>query len=495
MSFGTNRVLDGVSLEVERGSVIALAGANGAGKSTLIKILSGVYGADSGQIRIDGEPVDIRTPTDASLLGIETVHQRIADGVIPGLTVAENLVFENLTRRGAPLFFTLRQVLPLAREVAASLELDWDDRMLRRDVFELGVSDQQILILARALSRKPRLLILDEPTSALSVAEAERLFTVVRGLKQSGVAVLYVSHRLGELDALADQLVVLRDGRLRLQQATPFDWNVALRAMLGEQTVVERQKLQEVRGTEAVLTLEGVRLLPERPPVDLELRAGEVTAVVGLLGAGKTELARRIFGCGDPATDRDGGMQLAGARYAPANPSDAIARGVFLVPEDRTREALIPGWSISRNLSLPFLKQVTRFGVLRSRQEADRGTTVVDALGIVANGEDHNVDELSGGNQQKVVVGRWLVQGPRVLLLDEPFRGVDIGARREIGAKARDLAQKGAVVVVLTSDVDEALEVADRLVVLVDGTVRLDAYTTETDRDELIKQMSEVALA
>ncbi len=489
MAFGTNRVLDGVSMSVEGGSVVALIGANGAGKSTLIKILSGVYPEHSGSVMVDGRPVRIGSPQVARALGIETVHQRIADGIVPGLTVAENLVFEELTQGSTGTYFSVRRVLPRARQASALLDLQWPDRVLRQDVFALGIADQQLLLLARALSHQPRLLILDEPTSALSAVEAERLFDVIGRLKEAGVAILFVSHRLGEIDTVADRLVVLRDGRIRAQQTRPFGWSAALHAMLGEQADVTRASVRERRGSQVRLRLEGVRLRPESPPQDIEFRAGEVTGIVGLLGAGKSELVRGAFGARRFPT---GTMQLDGRPYTPRSPGDAIRESVFLAPEDRTAEAVLPGWSIARNVSLPFLGWVSSRGVLRGRAEALLGRQVIRQLEVVAQDEAFSVDALSGGNQQRVVIGRWLVARPKVLLLDEPFAGVDIGARAAIGQKLRTIAAEGAAVVLTTSDVDEVLEVADRILVLVDGALRNDAYTSETNRSQIITWMSEI---
>ncbi|WP_019932497.1 sugar ABC transporter ATP-binding protein [Nocardia sp. BMG111209] len=579
MAFGGKAVLADVSLDVAGGAVTALLGANGAGKSTLIKVLSGVYPEHTGQVAIDGAPVELRSPAAARKLGVQTVHQHIADGVVPGLSVAENLVFEQIAAgRGNPWLDT-RRVLRRARAISAVLDLGWDERTLRRDVAELGISDQQLLLLARALSTRPRLLILDEPTAALSAAEARRLFAIVDRMRAEGIAVLYVSHRLGELDALADRLVVLRDGRLVAEQPRPFDWDSALRAMLATRAVdpehggesaaansagapavaaagsadsraesasartaatrsagrartaadaakeaagqsdsgqsaaastagagsADRQdsarvyaeptaaeteaeaaqvvsRLAEVvrpesagpGGGPVVVSLRGVPLLPGRAPQDLDLRGGEVTGVVGLLGAGKTELARGLFGA-DPFGA--GTLELAGKRYRPRHPADAIARGVHLVPEDRHVDALIPDWSIAENLSLPFLRALSDvFGLIRRGRERELGSRTIARLGIVAPGEASLIEELSGGNQQKVVVGRWLAHPPRVLILDEPFRGVDIGARRDIGRQARQLAAGGAAVLLLSADVDEVLEVADRVIVLADGEIRSDGY-------------------
>lgn len=490
MAFGTNRVLSGVSMSVSEGSVQALIGANGAGKSTLIKIMSGVYPEHGGEIRVDGRPVRIDSPSVARALGIHTVHQRIGDGVVPGLSVAENLIFDELSQPAFGSYFSLRKVLPRAREVASRLDLGWSDAVLRRDVFELGIADQQLLLLARALDQQPRMLVLDEPTSALSMSEVERLFSVIRSLKASGVAILYVSHHLSEIDTLADSLVVLRDGRIRLEQARPFSWNEVVRAMLGEQVLDEERSITERRGSEVRLRLSGVRLRPTSPPQDVVFRGGEVAGVIGLLGAGKSELARGIFGA---SPFREGRMELDGAVFAPRSPVDAVKRGVYLVPEDRAAEALLPGWPIGRSVALPFLSSIAPRGLVPRGAEARRGRWVIDELDVVATGEDHDVDELSGGNQQRVVVGRWLAGKPRVLVLDEPFRGVDIGARAGISRKLRSLAEQGAAVVVTSSDVDEILQGCDRVLVLGDGVVRSDTYLHETNRDQIIERMSEIA--
>ncbi|OQR61057.1 ABC transporter [Streptomyces maremycinicus] len=493
MAFGGRTVLASVTLDIAPGSVVALLGANGAGKSTLIKILSGVHTDHGGEVRVDGAPVALVSPLAARQLGIQTVHQRIGEGIVPGLTVAENLVFEELAQQRGNPFLSGRTTLARAREIQAGLGLAWSDTVLRQDVGELGISERQLLILARALATRPRLLVLDEPTSALSAAEAQRLFALIERMREDGIAVLYVSHRLGEIDALADRLVVLRDGHLTEDQARPFDWDAALRAMLRlgparqSQEVTTARPVREGDPGEVALSLRGVRLFEGRAPLDLDLRAGEVTGVVGLLGAGKTELARGLFGAEPFAV---GAVELDGRAYAPRRPSDAIRAGVHLVPEDRHADALVPGWSVARNISLPFLKSFSRAGLMNRPKEDALGRETIDALGVVTRDEHSTVEELSGGNQQKVVVGRWLAHTPRVLILDEPFRGVDIGARRDIGRRARALAAEGAAVLVLSADVDEVLEVADRVVVLAAGEVHLDAYGEDAERDRVIQTIS-----
>lgn len=490
MSFGANQVLKGVTLALQPGRVTALLGANGAGKSTLIKVLAGVYPDHGGEIRVDGSPVVMESPMAAARHGIQTVHQRIDETIVPGLSVAENLLFEEIIRGEIPPVRSLRRLLPRAREVASTLSLGWGDDVLLKDVFELGIADAQLLLLARALSQHPKVLVLDEPTSTLSQSEADRLFALVRRLRDEGVAILYVSHRLSEINTLADELVVLRDGRIRNRQEAPLDMASAVQSMLGESVIAATEGRGEMRGEQVAVEVRGVQLLARSAPVDLDLRYGEVTGIVGLIGAGKSELARGLYGA-DPL--RCGRLRVDGKDYRPRRTADAVRQGIYLVPEDRAADAMLPGWTIATTSTLPFLRAVSRSGVLRFLQERRVASAVIEDFGVVCTGPEQKVDALSGGNQQKVVVGRWMHAGPRVLLLDEPFRGVDIGARRDISRRAREQAAAGACVVVLSSDVEEIREIADRVLVMVEGEIRLDAYTTEVDNDAIVASMSEVA--
>lgn len=487
MAFGGKTVLASVSLDIAPGSVVALLGANGAGKSTLIKILSGVHTDHGGEVRVAGEPAALQSPSAARQLGIQTVHQRIGEGIVPGLTVAENLVFEELAQRRGNPFLNGRRVLARAREIQAGLELDWSDAVLRRDVTELGISDRQLLILARALATRPRLLILDEPTSALSAAEAERLFALVEKMRDDGIAVLYVSHRLGEIDALADRLVVLRDGGLTDDQVKPFDWDSALRAMLAqahEATSARPQRSGE--HGDVVLALHGVHLFEGRTPLDLDLRAGEVTGVVGLLGAYKTELARGLFGAEPFPT---GTVELDGKPYAPRRPSDAIRRRPPRPrgpARRRARPRLVGGPE-----HLAAVPQVPVPG--RAREHGEGGRPRPRDHRRPRRRRPRRTQHGRGALRRQPAEGRrrpLARRDPRVLILDEPFRGVDIGARRDIGRRARALAAEGAAVLVLSADVDEVLEIADRVVVLAAGEVHLDAYGEDAERDRVIQTIS-----
>lgn len=489
VAFGPNEVLKGIDLVIEPGKVTAMLGANGAGKSTLIKVLSGVNSGYGGSIIVDDVPVHFDHPTTARAHGIEAVHQKIADGIVPGLSIAENLLFEGIVNNQVSRAASLRSLMPQASEVAEVLKLEWSDELLRRDVYELPIADQQLLLLARALVHEPRLLILDEPTSALSNAEAERLFDVIRRLREEGVAIFYVSHRILEIDSIADRLLVLRDGVIRSDYSPPFDWALALGEMLDINEADRSRHIAELHGTEETLRLEGVQLLPKSDPFDLSIRAGEVTGVFGLLGSGGSQLARGIFGA-DPF--EAGEMRLRGAAFAPKAPADAIAAEVYMVPEDRVEGTLIRDWTVSMISTLPFLQDISRFGVLNHLSEKNVGRSVIRDFDVVAQSEADPVMSLSGGNQQKVVVGRWLRKQPAVMILNEPFQGVDVGARHHLAEKAREVAETGAAVIVMSTDLEEIMEVADRVVVLADGSLRHDAYLSETCRDEILQRLSEV---
>lgn len=484
--FGANQVLRDVSLDLAPGTITALLGTNGAGKSTLIGAVSGANAAYTGTIAVGGEVVRLTSPTRARRAGIETVHQRIADGLAPALSVADNIALTDLASGGHRLV-RRRDTERIARAALARLGVQWSDEVLRAEASRLGTSDAQLLILARALRSTPRLLILDEPTSALTASEADRLFDVLRTLRAEGLAILFVSHRFGEIERLADRILVLRDGGLTLDAARPFDWHAALEAMLGVATELQQHVTDPLVGTTDALTVDDAVLVTGADPLSLTVRAGQVTGILGLLGAGKTELAETIAGVRPAAGAR---MTLAGTAYAPASPAAAQAAGVVLVPEDRQRQGIQPGWSIARTVGLPVLREISdRLGVVSPRRERAVGDDVISAYDVVAPSASARVDDLSGGNQQKVIVGRWLRTAPALALLDEPFRGVDIGARRRIGEAARARAAEGAAVLVLSSDVDEILEVADRILVLVSGRLVLDTPAAVLDRAQIVNAL------
>jgi simple sugar transport system ATP-binding protein len=487
-SFGPNRVLRGVSFGVERGAIYGLMGANGAGKSTLIKILCGAEAPDGGQLLLGGREVSFPDPIAAHRLGVGTVHQNPNDGVVLDMTVAENLALDTLTDGSSPLRFSRGRTERHAVGVADTLGLRLTRQVLRAPVRELGVSERQLLVLARALSRKPEILILDEPTSALSAQETSRLFELVRSLVADGMTVLFVTHKLAEFDQLCDHVGVLRDGAMTGEfhraEGRLFDWPSALKALF-DRTPAELNH-DELPGGREVLALRGVRVFADTAPFDLRLRDGQVTVLLGLLGSGKTELLEWAFGARPIGA---GERELDGATFAPRHPGDAVRAGVYLLPESRHEQAIIPGWPVYSQMTLPFLKRFSTGTLMRTLSERRAVRAMMDDIGVVARDPTSPIGTLSGGNQQKVVIGRWLLGSPRVLLLDEPFRGVDINARHDIGATVRTLTRSAAVLVA-TSDLDEALEVGDRIVVLNHGEVVADLPRSAASRAAVIEAMS-----
>ncbi|MDP8958594.1 MAG: sugar ABC transporter ATP-binding protein [Actinomycetota bacterium] len=472
--FGATTALEGVSLDVRPGEVLGLIGTNGAGKSTLIKILSGVYAPSSGEVLVGGQPVGLAGPLEAQHAGIQTVHQSIDEGTVAGMTVAENLALDVLADPRSPALLSRRLLRREAARIAEAMGLAVD---LDAVAESLPASTRQQVIIARALARDPRLLILDEPTSTLSAAEAQVLFAAVRRLVAAGVSVLYVSHRLEEIRTLCHRVAVLRDGRLAEVVERPFSSAQVVEAMLG---VLVGEAEHEARpGTQAVLELRGVQAREGSKPFDLTLHRGEVVGLTGLVGAGKTELLEQLFGARPLVA---GELRLGGRPYQPRHTHHAVRAGVALVPEERGVQAIVPQWSVTRNLTLPYLRRYQRLGLTSRPAERRAAATVIDELGVRCTGPEAPIESLSGGNQQKVVVARWLQGDCCVLLLDEPFRGIDVGARRDLSRLLRQRSRRMAVLVT-SSDPQEILEVADRIVVMANNTLvgQLPADSATTD--------------
>jgi simple sugar transport system ATP-binding protein len=468
-SFGSTRALAGADLTVDAGEVVALMGANGAGKSTLVKILSGVDTADDGEILWKGAPYKPQSPAEAASSGIVTVHQSTDVVGVPGLTVADALLLNHFVDGRHGFFLSRRTVRATARTVLdeAGLDMPLD---LDADFGDLGAADRQLVAIARALSNKAELLILDEPTASLSIAESRRLYAILHALRARGVAILYISHRTADLEAAADRAVVLRGGRNVGSFATPIDFNQAIETMIGRSLAAARPAARDTFGAE-IFKLRGARLRTDTPAFDLTLRKGEVVAITGVLGAGKSRLLSAIFGLGAFV---EGEMTLDGAPYAPGTPSDAIKAGVAMAAEDRRRSSLMPpGWpgeSIAGTISLPHLGRWYPSGFLFSGRENREGREAIRRLGVKAERAEASVWSLSGGNQQKVVLARWEAEPSKLLLLDEPFQGVDVGARQDIIETIRN--RSAGATLIATSDPEEAHAVADRVLVMEHHTLR-----------------------
>ncbi|WP_336209389.1 sugar ABC transporter ATP-binding protein [Nonomuraea sp. LPB2021202275-12-8] len=483
--YGGTTALSSVSLELPPGEVVGLIGTNGAGKSTLIKILSGATRPTSGTLTLSGRPLSFAGPLDAQEAGIQTVHQNIDDGVVFGATVAENLTLDSLARRGMSAWFETRAKLRAAASaVAPGLDLPLD-----APVESLPASARQQIVIARALFRRARLLILDEPTSTLSATEADALVARVREVAASGVAVLYVSHRLSEIEALCGRAVVLRDGEVVDTFTAPLDRAAIVAAMLGPSAGLAGEPSAAPADVEArrdVLVAGGLRAVPGGRAFGLRVRAGEVVGVTGLVGAGKTELLEQLGGARPLVS---GELLLDGAPYRPKSPHDAIAAGVAFATEERAAQAVVPGWSVRAHVTLPRMRAHSRGGLLNRRSEATAARKVIDLFGVRGPGPEAPIEALSGGNQQKVMVGRWLELQPRLLVLDEPFRGVDVGARADIGRVVRERAAEMGVIVA-SSDPQELVELADRVLVMHEGSLAGELPIEEATPDRLVALMS-----
>ncbi|EJC83918.1 ABC-type sugar transport system, ATPase component [Rhizobium leguminosarum bv. trifolii WSM2297] len=460
-SFGSTHALAGADLSIERGEIVALMGANGAGKSTLVKILSGVLPADGGTVSLGGRPFAPRGPAEAAKAGVVTVHQSTDLIGAAGLTVADALLLNRFADRSTPFFVSRAGI---RREAQSILDAAGFMLPLDRDFGELASADRQLVAIARALANRADLLILDEPTASLSGEESRRLFDILLGLRKRGLAILYISHRTADLEVIADRALVMRGGRVVGTFSRPIDFSSAIEAMIGRRLDAARPDARSATGP-AIFEMRDIRLLPTGDPFDLSLHEGEVVAVTGVLGAGKSWLLHAIFGV---TALSHGAMFLDGRPYQPKSAADAIAAGVAMAAEDRHRSSLMPpawpGHSLSATISLPHLSKWYPRGFLVGGRERREAEQAIARFGIKAAGPLASVWSLSGGNQQKAVIARWEAEPSRLLLLDEPFQGVDVGARRDIIVAIR--ARTDRATLIATSDPEEAYEVADRILVI-----------------------------
>lgn len=455
--------LDSVDFEVRRGEVHALVGGNGAGKSTLIKVLTGVVSADAGSLTLDGVTIHPRSPADAQRQGISTIYQEV--NLIPTLSVAENLVLGRAPRGWFGLRW--RKARGVAEQALAELGVRVD---VRAALGSLPVGVQQAVAIARALLGAARLVVMDEPTSSLDRHELDRFFSVVAGLRARGVGVVFITHFLDEVFRISDRITVLRNGR----RVGTFDRSKVSRAelvghMLGrELAAVEsgpRRSDAEITAAPIVLAARGIARRRALAPTDVDVRAGRVTGLAGLLGSGRTELARLLTG----ADRADAGTLQVDARpLRPRWPRQAIRAGVAMTPEDRRADGLIPDLSVRDNICLVVQRSLRRWGLRRRGAEHVEARRWMERLGVAGAALDTPVRNLSGGNQQKVILARWLACRPRVLILDEPTRGIDVGAKADVEQIVRSLCEEGMGVVFISAELDEVARLADEVLVLRD---------------------------
>jgi ribose transport system ATP-binding protein len=486
-SFPGVQALNQVSFDVQQAEAHALVGENGAGKSTLMKILSGVYTDYEGEIILEGQRLVLRNPRDAQKHGIAIIHQEL--NLVPELTVAEN-VFLGIERRSRLGGLDTRAMDQECRQLLRRFNLDVPPN---RPVKWLRVGEQQLVEVAKALALNARLFILDEPTSALSEAEIERLFAVIASLKAEGVTMIYISHKLEEIFRIADSVTVLRDGE-HIGTCPIKDTNQGelIRMMVGR-TLTELFPKEPVPLGEEILKVEGLNLAPDRQrntrslrDVSFTLHRGEILGLAGLMGAGRTELLETLFGV-YPASRVSGQIVLCGRVQHNHSPEEAIAAGFALVTEDRKLKSLITGMSVTENVTLAALKRFLRLGFIQMRAETAAVQHSIQDLHIKTPSRFAMVDNLSGGNQQKVVLAKGLLNTPMVLLLDEPTRGIDVGAKAEIYALISQLALNGAAILMASSELPEILAMCDRVLVLCEGRLTGEFTRGEATQERIME--------
>jgi len=475
-------VLKDVSFDVRKGEVHALAGGNGAGKSTLMKILQGVYQADAGEIIIGGKPATINSIQDAKAAGIGMVFQEFS--LVPSLTVAQN-IFLAAEPLGAGGLIDDRASVRRAKEIFAEMEVDVDPRA---EVSRLGTAYWQLTEIAKALSQNAQVLIMDEPTASLARHESEALFELIDRLKQRGISIIYISHRMDEVYRLADRITILRDGRRLLTEplsaVTPEQIVEGIVGKKIEGQLAYRERDHVAHEGAPLLEVRGLNAGRRVRDVSFSLRPGEILGLAGLMGSGRTELARALFGI----DRRDSGdILIRGEKINLTSPQQAIDAGVALIPEDRRAQGLVLDHSVRDNLLLPLLGQIKRGPLLDSMKGKDLSSSLIKKFAVKVAHPNRPVRLLSGGNQQKVVIAKWLGTDPDILILDEPTAGVDIGTKSEILDMIRELASAGKAVIVISSEYPELLAVSDRVLVLKDGSVIRDIPRSDIADEEYLQ--------
>ncbi len=458
------KALDNVDFHIEAGEIHALMGENGAGKSTLIKVLTGMYKADSGEIRLNGKPIIPRSVFHMQTAGLSTIYQEI--NLIPNMSVCQNIA---LAREKTGVFGRIdwQDARKRSRDALSRLRLDID---VDKPLNSYGTAVQQMVAIARALSMESRIVVMDEPTSSLNETETSALFALIRSLREQGVTFLFVSHKLREVFELCDSVTVLRDGKLVSRSAmSELDHYKLVSMMIGRDAsqVIKRRSAATTRTEETLIcSLEGVRRGSRVKGLDFTIARGEVLGLAGLLGSGRTETLKMLFGVDRPDA---GVIRVDGVEQHFTAPHDAIIRHFAFCPEDRKQEGILPNMSVMDNMSITNMDTLSWRGVVsRSRKLAMARQCIAD-FGIKASSPSQPINTMSGGNQQKAILARWLATKPRLLLLDEPTRGIDVGARAEILDMIRKLAAEGLAVVMVSSEWDELLQVCDRIVVYRDG--------------------------
>ncbi|WP_108670567.1 sugar ABC transporter ATP-binding protein [Peribacillus acanthi] len=476
------KALDNVSFTTETGTAHALIGANGAGKSTLMKVLSGAYTHYTGDIFLDGHQVDIRSPKDAQNLGIQIVYQEVDTALVPNLTVGENIMLsETVNEMGRKQFISWNEIHRKATAILSSMNVHVPSKKL---VSQLTLAEKQMVLIARSVSRQCRYLILDEPTAPLSHSETNELFRIVRELKNKNVGIIFISHRLPELFEICDAITVMRNGEFVIKEKIAIsNPSRVVEQMLGQKLEEQFPKSNVIPGEtiHEVIDLHDEEKIHQ---ISMNVREGEIVGLAGLVGAGKTEICKALFGASKISS---GEIRLRGKKLKISGPHDAVRHGIALVPEERRKEGILVEETVTSNLSAANLTVFTRlFGFLDFKGEKKKAKEIIGSLGIKTPSEETRVKNLSGGNQQKVAIGKWLVADADVYIFDEPTKGVDVGAKKDIFELIAGLAERRKGILYASCELSEIIGITDRVYVIYDGQVSKELVTSETKEEELL---------
>ncbi|RFA34028.1 D-xylose ABC transporter ATP-binding protein [Virgibacillus dokdonensis] len=478
-AFSGNKVLQQVDFTVNRGEIHALMGENGAGKSTLVKILTGIYTKDQGNIYVQGKQMTFSGPKHAEAYGISVIHQEL--NIIPHLTVAENMFLGKELTYGKTGILNRREIRRRTAEALTNLGVH--DIKAEQLAGELSIGKQQMVEIAKALTTNAELIIMDEPTAALTDHEIENFFRVIKNLQADGVSIVYISHRMEEIFEICDRITVLRDGQYIGTKATPHtSFEEIVKMMVGRE-LGERYPARNHAIGEIVFQVKNLQLANYFRNISFSVREGEILGVAGLMGAGRSEVMEAIFGY--RKLDR-GTIELNGRQVVIKHPRDAVNAGIGFITEDRKSKGLIIHASIKENIALPNLRALSKCGVIHKSKEKQCISELMLKLQVRATNEAQEVKSLSGGNQQKVVIAKWLAIQPRVLILDEPTRGVDIGAKKEIYTMMNELSKEGVAIIMISSELPEVLGISDRVMVMHEGEITAFIDREEADQETIM---------
>ena len=475
-SFGQNKVLQDINLQIRKGEAHALLGTNGAGKSTLVKIITGVYSKNAGDIILDGETVQIKSPQDSERMGIAIIHQD--QQMVPFFDVTRNAFLGSEQGRRGRLDFRTMQ-----KAVEEKLELIQADFTADRQISTLTVGQREQVAIVSALLKNPKILILDEPTASLSSKEIQRLFEIIALLKSSGVTIIYISHHLDEVFEITDQITVLRDSRVQGTVATKDVDPKKIVAMMIGRELKDFYPKEEVPIGDVVLEVKNLHSGKMVNGMNFQVRSGEILGLAGLVGAGRTETILAMYGV---EKVKEGEIRIHGKEYKPSSPKHAGEAGIAFIPEDRRNEGIVSAMSIAENLSLSATKEWAKAGIIQRKTERKEADEILKALDIICTGRDQTVGELSGGNQQKVVIGRWLIGKYDVFVFDQPTTGVDVAAKTEIYRQMIGLAKAGSAIIFISSENEELLGICDRIAVVSKGRVVKEFKASEATEHDLL---------